>query len=101
MRISKGFIRRVGITIVAVAMLVAGCAAGSGTEDVDLVVVAGATGGTGRAVVRNLVAQGYQVRAFVRDEAKARVVLGDEVGYATGDVRDIASILTRSFDQAG
>jgi uncharacterized protein YbjT (DUF2867 family) len=94
MRISKGFIRRVGITIVAVAMLVAGCAAGSGTEDVGLVVVAGATGGTGRAVVRNLVAQGYQVRAFVRDEAKARVVLGDEVGYATGDVRDIASIRT-------
>ncbi len=71
-----------------------GCATGSGTPSTEsqLVVVAGATGGTGRAVVRNLVAQGYGVRAFVRDEAKARVVLGDDISYYVGDVRDIASI---------
>ncbi len=57
-----------------------------------LVLVAGATGGTGRALVSNLLAEGYAVRAFVRDAAKARVVLGDDVGYMEGDVRDIATI---------
>ena len=58
----------------------------------ERVLVAGATGGTGREVVSELQAQGYQVRAFVRDEAKAREVLGDDVEYAVGDVRDRASI---------
>lgn len=58
----------------------------------NLVVVAGATGGTGRALVRNLQDQGYAVRAFVRDTAKARVVLGDDVEYVQGDVRDITTI---------
>jgi uncharacterized protein YbjT (DUF2867 family) len=43
-------------------------------------------------VVRNLQAQGYKVRAFVRDESKARVVLGDDIDYATGDVRQINTI---------
>ena len=57
-----------------------------------LVLVAGATGGTGRAVVTNLQAQGYRVRAFVRDEGKARVVLGDDIEYVTGDVRQIDTI---------
>jgi len=57
------------------------------------VLVAGATGGTGRALVRNLVAQGFEVKAFVRDEKKARTVLGDGISYAVGDVRDSDTIL--------
>ena len=57
-----------------------------------LVLVAGATGGTGREVVRELLANGYRVRAFVRDEAEARASLGDEVEYAVGDVRERATI---------
>jgi uncharacterized protein YbjT (DUF2867 family) len=70
-----------------------GCAGMSGSSaENSLVLVAGATGGTGKAVVKNLQAQGYSVRAFVRDESKARIVLGDDVEYATGDVRDVASI---------
>jgi uncharacterized protein YbjT (DUF2867 family) len=72
-----------------------GCAGMSGSSpENSLVLVAGATGGTGKFVVKNLQAQGYPVRAFVRDESKARVVLGDGVEYATGDVRDVASIAT-------
>ncbi|MGI9309281.1 MAG: NAD(P)H-binding protein, partial [Gammaproteobacteria bacterium] len=80
--------------LMASALLVGACSnAGSvAVNDTQLVLVAGATGGTGRPLVRNLVEQGFEVRAFVRDEAKARVVLGDDVSYATGDVRDIDSI---------
>ena len=70
-----------------------GCASGgSAGSSADGVLVAGATGGTGRALVRQLVSQGYQVTAFVRDEKKARVILGDEIRYAVGDVRDISTI---------
>jgi uncharacterized protein YbjT (DUF2867 family) len=70
-----------------------GCSMTSATSgDGQLVLVAGATGGTGRVLVRNLQAQGYTVRAFVRDEGKARPVLGDDVDYVTGDVREIDTI---------
>ncbi|NND55292.1 MAG: SDR family oxidoreductase [Gammaproteobacteria bacterium] len=82
------------VVMAAGVMFLSACAAStqqSGGGN-GLVVVAGATGGTGRALVRNLQDQGYAVRAFVRDTAKARVVLGDEVDYVQGDVRDIDSI---------
>ncbi|MEJ2138153.1 MAG: SDR family oxidoreductase [Gammaproteobacteria bacterium] len=75
------------------AMCVAGCSSAvTAGNDSKTVLVAGATGGTGRTLVRNLLTQGYTVTAFVRDEKKARTVLGDGVGYAVGDVRDIATI---------
>ncbi|MCP4001786.1 MAG: SDR family oxidoreductase [Gammaproteobacteria bacterium] len=64
------------------------------------VLVAGATGGTGRALVRDLQSQGYTVRAFVRDKSKARPVLGDEVSYVTGDVREIDTIYPAMQDVA-
>jgi len=51
------------------------------------VLVIGATGGTGREVVRQAQTRGYVVRAFVRDESRARAVLGDSVQYFVGDVR--------------
>jgi uncharacterized protein YbjT (DUF2867 family) len=57
------------------------------------VLVVGATGGTGRALVRNLLAQDYKVRAFVRDEDKGRVVLGDDIDFIVGDVREPATVL--------
>lgn len=57
------------------------------------VLVAGATGGTGRALVRNLTIQGYSVTAFVRDEKKARTVLGDDIAYAVGDVRELTTLV--------
>lgn len=57
-----------------------------------MVLVAGATGGTGQAVVDRALASGYRVRALVRDEAKARALFGDRVQYAVGDVRDPRSL---------
>jgi len=58
----------------------------------ELVLVAGATGGTGSEVVKELLASGYRVRAFVRDADKARASLGDHVEYVVGDVRERATI---------
>ena len=61
-------------------------------ESKPLVLVAGATGGTGSLVVAELVKQGYPVRAFVRDTAKAAERLGADVEAVVGDLKDPASI---------
>ena len=61
-------------------------------EEAELVLVAGATGGTGSEVVRELLANGYRVRAFVREIDMARASLGDDIEYAVGDVRERATI---------
>ena len=63
-----------------------------GPGDAELVLVAGATGRTGTEVVTELLADGYRVRAFVRDVDKARDKLGDGIEYAQGDVREIVTI---------
>jgi uncharacterized protein YbjT (DUF2867 family) len=73
-------------------LLAAALAAGGHAAAADLVLVAGATGGTGQQVVRELSAAGYRVRALVRDTASARPVLGDTVEYATGDVRQRSTL---------
>lgn len=51
------------------------------------VLVVGATGGTGKEVVRQAIARGWLVRALVRDEARARASLGPDVELVVGDVR--------------
>ena len=61
-------------------------------QDRGLVLVAGATGRTGRLVVSNLLKQGYPVRALVRDMERGHEILGDGVEFAEGDVRDIDSL---------
>ena len=61
-------------------------------ESKPLVLVAGATGGTGSLVVAELKKQGYPVRAFVRDTAKAAERLGADVEAVAGDLKDTASI---------
>ena len=61
------------------------------------VLVFGATGGTGRRVVTQLLAQGRSVRAFVRDEHSAREKLGNGVDYVTGDVREPETV-RQAFD---
>jgi uncharacterized protein YbjT (DUF2867 family) len=53
-----------------------------------LVLVAGATGGTGKATVSALLSNGYRVRAFVRNIDSARDKLGSGVEFAEGDVRE-------------
>lgn len=65
------------------------------------VLVAGATGETGRRVVAALRARGDAVRALARDAARARAVLGDDVEVHVGDVRDAASLVGAARDVAG
>ena len=50
------------------------------------ILVAGATGGVGKRVVRHLLANNYQVRALVRDAKGARALLGDSVELFEGDI---------------
>ncbi len=93
MRSPNVILRFCAVLLAFSALFTGGCSMTAATPgDGQVVLVAGATGGTGRVLVRNLQAQGYAVRAFVRDEAKAHVVLGDDIAYATGDVRDIDTI---------
>ena len=90
------------IGFLAAASLVAAACGQSGEAPVEqaapqeeskpLVLVAGATGGTGSLVVAELIEQGYPVRAFVRDAAKAAERLGADVEAVVGDLRDPASI---------
>ncbi len=56
------------------------------------VLVAGATGQTGKQVVEQLLAQGREVKVLVRDRAKAQANLPDAVEIAIGDVLDPASL---------
>jgi uncharacterized protein YbjT (DUF2867 family) len=58
----------------------------------DLVVVAGATGRTGKEVVAELVKRNYRVRALVRDAAKAQGTFPAGVEIVVGDVRDEDSL---------
>ncbi len=56
------------------------------------VLVAGATGQTGRLIVAGLLTAGYRVRALVRNSVKAGP-LGAGVELVTGDVRQPATLL--------
>jgi uncharacterized protein YbjT (DUF2867 family) len=75
-----------------VATGVAGARSVRDGGDEQLVLVAGATGGTGQEVVDQALAKGLHVRALVRDESKARLLFGDRVQYVTGDVREPRSL---------
>ncbi|MFP5317962.1 MAG: NmrA family NAD(P)-binding protein [Acidimicrobiia bacterium] len=57
-----------------------------------MIVVTGATGTIGSGVVRELASRGAEVRAFVRDRAKAERMLGAGVPLAVGDFADPATI---------
>ena len=83
--------------LLATAMLLLSACASSGPRiasngNASVVLVAGATGGIGQEVVDQALAQGYVVRALVRDEAKARQLFGDRVQYVVGDVREPRSL---------
>jgi uncharacterized protein YbjT (DUF2867 family) len=60
----------------------------------SLVLVVGATGGTGRLVVEELRERGIPARLFVRNEAQAREILG-EGDYVQGDAvtADLAPLM--------
>lgn len=57
------------------------------------ILVAGASGQTGQLIVQHLQRSGYQVRALVRDTAKARAQLGEDVEYVQADVKDPATLV--------
>ncbi len=57
-----------------------------GRKSMGVILVAGATGGVGKRVVRRLLERNYQVRALVRDAQKAREMLGDEVELFEADI---------------
>jgi uncharacterized protein YbjT (DUF2867 family) len=70
--------------------------AGAAPAD-ELVLVAGATGGTGQQLVAQLREQGYGVRALVRDGASAAEILGADVELIVADVREPESLVP-AFD---
>lgn len=55
-------------------------------KNVGVVLVAGATGGVGKRVVRRLVEKGYKVRCLVRDIDKARSIVDDKAELVVGDI---------------
>ncbi|HYW20862.1 MAG TPA: CIA30 family protein [Nodularia sp. (in: cyanobacteria)] len=58
----------------------------NGGRNVGVILVAGATGGVGKRVVRRLVERGEKVRALVRDIEKARTILGDDIDLVAADI---------------
>lgn len=85
--------------LLGVALLSA-CAAPDATVDQSqnarqskTVVVAGATGRTGRHVVQHLLDAGYSVRALVRNPDKAANLFGDEVDIRVADITDRSAVL--------
>jgi uncharacterized protein YbjT (DUF2867 family) len=68
---------------------------------VKSILVIGATGHQGRPVAEQLLAQGYQVRAMVRDPAKAADLAAKGVELIKGDLEDAASLDAATKGQDG
>ncbi len=83
--------RNLPIIILGLAM-VAIASSQVSADDKGLVVVAGATGRTGRLVVKNLIAEGYEVRAMVRSLEKGKRVLGDDIAMVRADVTEPSTL---------
>ncbi len=62
------------------------------------VLVAGATGGTGKLVVEELIKHGYSVRAMVRDTAKGKKVLGESIQLVKADVTQAETLTAAVAD---
>jgi uncharacterized protein YbjT (DUF2867 family) len=65
------------------------------------IIVFGATGPQGRPVAEKLVAEGYKVRALVRDAAKAEDLAKAGVEIVVGDMSDPASVSSAMRGQDG
>ncbi|KAK7247198.1 hypothetical protein RIF29_42075 [Crotalaria pallida] len=63
----------------------------------DIVLVVGATGGVGRRVVDILRKKGIPVRVLVRNEEKARKMLGSDVDLVVGDVTKDTTLIPEYF----
>lgn len=56
------------------------------------ILVTGATGAIGFAIVKSLLKRNYKIRLLVRDCQRARKIFGDAVEYCQGDITDLASL---------
>lgn len=88
-------IKHLGIIIIATLALI-GCESVSqeSSDAKQLVLVAGATGKTGKHMVKHLLAEGYAVRALVRNEEKAINMFGDTVEIRVADITDAAAVMS-------
>ncbi|MBF2015902.1 MAG: CIA30 family protein [Rivularia sp. T60_A2020_040] len=71
-----------------------------GAKEMGAVLVAGATGGVGRRVVKRLIEKGYKVRCLVRDIDKARSIIDDKADFVVGDItkpETLNSLLTTNI----
>ncbi|XP_028764790.1 uncharacterized protein LOC114722840 isoform X3 [Neltuma alba] len=66
-------------------------------ENSDIVLVAGATGGVGRRVVDILRKKGIPVRVLVRNEEKARRMLGSDIDLIVGDITKESTLVPEYF----
>ncbi|KAL5576974.1 hypothetical protein UlMin_018673 [Ulmus minor] len=66
-------------------------------ETSGIVLVAGATGGVGRRVVDILRSKGVPVRALVRNEEKARKLLGPDIDLVVADITRESTLVPESF----
>ncbi|WP_392533594.1 CIA30 family protein [Nostoc sp. C117] len=58
----------------------------NGGRNMGVILVAGATGGVGKRVLRRLQEQGHKVRAMVRDIDKARSIIGNDFDLVVADI---------------
>ncbi|KAF5738269.1 hypothetical protein HS088_TW13G01165 [Tripterygium wilfordii] len=66
-------------------------------ENSGIVLVAGATGGVGRRVVDILRKRGIPVRVLVRNEEKARKMLGTDIDLIVGDITKESTLIPENF----
>ncbi|XP_052201352.1 protein HIGH CHLOROPHYLL FLUORESCENCE PHENOTYPE 173, chloroplastic isoform X1 [Diospyros lotus] len=66
-------------------------------ETSGIVLVVGATGGVGRRVVDILRKKGWPVRVLVRNEGKARSMLGPDIDLVVGDITKESTLVPEYF----
>ncbi|XP_010529213.1 PREDICTED: uncharacterized protein LOC104806167 isoform X2 [Tarenaya hassleriana] len=66
-------------------------------ETSGVILVAGATGGVGRRVVDILMKKGLPVKALVRNEEKARKMLGPDIDLIVGDITKENTLVPEKF----
>jgi uncharacterized protein YbjT (DUF2867 family) len=83
---------RRALSLASLGLALAGCTTTATTTIPNSVLVAGASGQTGKLVVEQLVAEGYAVRALVREPGKVAGLFPASAQLMAGDVKDPASL---------
>ncbi len=77
--------------VLLLAAMAGGVFAGQVSKS-DVILVVGATGGTGQLIVKDLLAQNFTVKAMVRDLDRGSKVLGENVSLVKADLTDRSSL---------